>query len=264
MRLFELLKTNQKEKRLSDSEEYQFFIAQRHLLIDYNVFLDLYNLEDSFSLVKANIIIRSILNKKAIEERLDKYGRDAIVTHGRIHHHDVRIKMLNEKIDLPSFKENEIDIFVPIFNRAMNYFYAKEPDKLFDYPYDKLIKDFSSSITNPFETYNFSLFDSNFTTLIKLGRDRTSMAFYHLDYRELLFINQQGGLDVKICLFDRFMDQPDHERIIDRLIPVVNAYFDNNRDELVTQLLKQELISKYIVEKWQKSHAHDERRKYRL
>jgi hypothetical protein len=60
------------------------------------------------------------------------------------------------------------------------------------------------------------------------------------------------------------MDQPDHERIIDRLIPVVNAYFDNNRDELVTQLLKQELISKYIVEKWQKSHAHDERRKYRL
>ena len=230
MRLFELLKQEQKPAHVSASDEYAFFMSNRHLLVDCSCFLDLYNLEDSFAMVKANIVLKSIQNKMAIDAKLEKLGKQSIVKDGRIHHHNIRIEMLKEEMELPYFIDQDIKMYVPIFNRAMNYIYAKEPDKLYDFPYEKLFKDFSGSTINPFETYNFSLFDSNFTKLIKLGSDDTSMAFYHLDYRELLIINRQGGLDVKIHLFDRHLKQPNYEGIIDRLLPVIDAFFNNDRE----------------------------------
>ncbi len=264
MRLFELLKQEQKNKRLSDSDEYAFFIANRHLLIDHNCFLDLYSLEDDFSLIKANIVIKSLQNKLAIEAQLQELGQASLAKHQRIRHHDIRQAILAKHLDLPYLIDNETKMYVPIFNRAMNFVYTNEPDKLFDFPYDKLTKDFTASVINPFETYNFMLFDSYFTKLIKLGSDRTSMAFYHLDFRNILLINAQGGLDVKIALFDRHLANPDYEGIIDRVLPVVAAYFSNNRDLLVTELLNKKLVSQTLIDKWTQAIIKDERKKYKL
>lgn len=264
MRLLELLKTEQKDKRLYDSEEYRFFLANRHLLTDYNCFLDLYNIEDDFALVKANIVLKSIMNKAAIEDRLQVLAAASIKTDGRIRHHAIRDLMNQSPLNLPNFLDNDAKIFVPIFNRAMNYIYSYEPDKLFDFPYKDLQKDFAASIINPFETYNFSLFDSNFTKLIKIDHDHTSTAFYHLDFRNILIINAQGGLDLKIALFDRFMKDPDYEGIIDRIKPVVSALFANDRDLMVRHLLANRLVSDTIVAKWLEALTKKERKKYRL
>jgi len=264
MRLLELLKLEQKDKRLNDSEEYRFFLANRHLLTDCNCFLDLYNLEDDFSLVKANIVLKSILNKMAIEERLHHLSEKSIRTSGRIKHHDIRTKMFEQPLNLPYLLDNDAKIYVPIFNRAMNYIYANEPDKLCDFPYKNLTEEFTASIINPFETYHFSLFDSNFTKLIKIASDQTSTAFYHLDFRNILIINAQGGLDLKIALFDRFMKDPDYEGILDRIKPVVEAFFANDRDLMVSQLLDKQLVSQIIIDKWLTALTKSERKKYRL
>jgi hypothetical protein len=264
MRLLELLKQEQKDKRLHDSEEYHFFLANRHLLTDCNCFLDLYNIEDDFALVKANIVLKSILNKMAIEARLQDLSEQSLRTFGRIRHHDIRSKMLDQPLNLPYCLDNDTRIYVPIFNRAMNYIYAHEPDKLCDFPYKKLAEEFTASIINPFETYHFFLFDSNFTRLIKIASDRTSTAFYHLDFRNILIINAQGGLDLKIALFDRFMKDPDYEGIIDRIKPVVAALFANDRDMMVNQLLDNRLVSPTIVDKWLDALTKSERKKYRL
>ncbi|MFA5235944.1 MAG: hypothetical protein WC399_03805 [Bacilli bacterium] len=264
MHLFDLLKSEQKGPRLSDSEEHQFFLAHRHLLIEKNCFLDLYNPEDSFALVKANIVLRSLINKNAIEEKLQALGQTSVLEEGRLKHHDIRTRMVADGYELPYFLDKDVKMYVPIFNRAMNFIYAREPDRLFDYPYEGLTHEFNSSLINPFEMYNFALFDSNFTCLIKLGSDATSTAFYHIDYREVLIINRQGGLDVRIALFDKNLEYPNYEGVIDRLLPVVAAYFANDRDALVAALLKGQLVSGELLRRWAQSQAAHERRKYRL
>ncbi len=264
MRLFDLLKSEQKGPRLTDSEEHQFFLANRHLLIEKNCFLDLYNPEDSFALVKANIVLRSLVNKSAIEDKLQDLGQASVIDQGRVKHHDIRSRMVAEGYDLPYFLDKDVKMYVPIFNRAMNFIYSLEPDRLFDYPYEGLTHEFTSSLVNPFEMYNFALFDSNFTCLIKLGNDATSTAFYHIDYREILIINRQGGLDVSIALFDKNLAHPNYEGVVDRLLPVIAAYFANDRDLLVKQLLRGQLVSETLIRRWAQSQAALERRKYRL
>jgi len=264
MRLLELLKLEQKRVRLADSPEYAFFMANRHLLVDHNVFLDFYNLEDSFAIIQANIILKGILNKTAIETRLGELGKRSESEAGRVRHHDIRAKLLAEKLDMPVFTDQDRECYVPIFNRAMNYIYAKEPDKLFDFPYNKLRDDFANSVVNPFETYNFAVYDSNFTRLLKLGEDRTSMAFYHLDFNTLYVVNRQGSLDVSVALFDRHLSQSDEEGIVDRLLPAVNAYFSNDRDGFVSALLEAKLISRTVVDRFYDQLSKEEKRRYRL
>jgi hypothetical protein len=264
MRLFDLLKSEQKGVRLTDSEEHRFFLANRHLLIENNCFLDLYNPEDSFALVKANIVLRSLINKRVIEDKLRSLGQTSVSEQGRVKHHEIRTRMVTEGYELPYFLDNDVKMYVPILNRAMNFIYTFEPDRLYDYPYESLTHDFTSSLINPFEMYNFALFDSNFSCLIKLGSDATSMAFYHIDYREILIVNRQGGLDVRLALFDKNLEHPNYEGVVDRLLPVVNAYFSNNRDLLVAELLKGQLVSPMVIQRWGQGQAAHERRKYRL
>jgi len=264
MRLFELLKTEQKHVRLTDSPEYAFFMTHRHLFVDHNVFLDLYNLEDDFALIKANIVLKSIINKETIEAKLQELKETSIRVNGRFKHHEMREAISTHKWDLPFFMDKDLPCYIPIFNRAMNYIYAKEPDKLCDFPYQKLQTEFANSIINPFETYNFALYDSYFTRLIKLGQDATSMAFYHLDFRKLYVVNRQGGLDIAIPVFDRFIDREDEEGIVDRLLPVVNCFFANDREGMVAALLNGRLVSQQLVDRYYGHLANVEKKRYKL
>jgi hypothetical protein len=243
MSIFDKLRTNQKFKALNRSSDYEYFLNNRKLFIQYNCFLSLYNADDDFNVIKANIILKSLANKLDIERRLKALGDDCLSDYKQINHHQIRQAILNQKTDMPYITEGKYQYYVPIFNRAMNYIYAYEPDKLFDYPYHKIIDDCSTSLIDPFETYNYVLYDSYFTKLVKIKGDRTSIAFYHVDYKTVYIINNQGRLDVKIALFDKYMKRPNYDMMLDRIIIILDAYFNNDRDGFISSLLEQKLIS---------------------
>jgi hypothetical protein len=151
MKFFTLLNRRQAYRSLAKSKEFNFFIKHRSLLLHVNSFRHFFNLEDEFTLVRANILLRGLLNKKRIEEFLSMLGEQSMQQFKRIKHHWIRDEFTQTfKADFHFHIDNQI-AYLPFFNRAMNYIYAYEPDKLFDYPYQKLIEAIEPGLVDPFE-----------------------------------------------------------------------------------------------------------------
>lgn len=248
-RLYAYLIRKAKISRLAQSEEYKFFLSKRSLLLKYGYATDLYNIEDDFDLIKANILLRALDNKDQIETALDGFYNESMLEFKSIKHHVIREKMRQKDLKLPYLLDGNAKIYVPIFNRTLNLVYREEPDKLLDFPYNKIKADFTASCIDPFETYNFALFDSFFTKLVRLQGDKTSCAFYDYDFQTIYIINDQGRLDVRIPLFDKYMHNPNAGHIMERIAPVIDAYYANDKKTFVSTLRKKRLISSKMFRK---------------
>lgn len=254
-RLYELMLRKARLRRLLPTDEYRYFLDHRKLFLKYEVFTDFYDVTDDFQLIRANILLQGMENKIQIEETLSALAAQSMLEFKALKHHFVREKLLEKKLDLPYMKDGDNKLFIPFFPRALNIVYYSEPDKLLDYPYDKLKSDFVTSTVDPFETYNDMLFDSFFTKLVRLQGDRTSTAYYHYDFQTIYVINKQGTLDVKIPLFDRALHQPNASHIMERIMPVMDAYFANDKKTFIFLLRKKKLISSKMYRRLAKN-AH--------
>lgn len=247
MNLYQILEQNQRFKGFADSDENLFFLKHRLLLDRFPAYRHLALASSDFEILRANIIIRAIKNKKAIEEAVafavnnnDVIRREKDMSFFR--------KFIREKIvDLPFANDDKIHIYVPILSRVINQIYSEEFEKLLTSPYDKLTEDFETLVVDPFETYNFNLYDSLFTQFVKVYTDDQIMAVFHYDFQAIYFIDKQGRLDNKIALFDRGIRHPDFHHIIDRIRPVIAAYVANDKDAMLSALVEKRLISEKLI-----------------
>ena len=115
-----------------------------------------------------------------------------------------------------------------------------------DYPYIELNKKFEPFLVDPFSTYATNLFSSLFTQLVKVDESKTSVAFYHYDFNAIFIINRQGTLDNIIYLFDKYLKNPHKFNVIERVKPLVKAYYNNDLLEFVNILYKNGFVS-YLV-----------------
>lgn len=256
MKLFSLLNKRAKRRYLAKSPEFHFFLKHRALLLKVDAFRPLFNLEDTFTLTRANIILRGLLNKRQIDRYLDDIGQQSMQTFTRIKHHWIRDQFLAWKQLHHFFTVDDKTFYLPFFNHTLNYIYAYEPDKTYDYPYNKLKVDLSSSLIDAFDTYGYALYQSSMTVLIDLGmEDATSRAFYHPDYKIIFIINAQGRLDVKVSLFDRHLKRPNLNQIVERIQRCLPHYFSFKREAFIESLLQEGLISSrlYMSMKSQKN-----------
>lgn len=242
MNIYDLLKKKQKKIRLSSSEEYKFYLKNQKILEDNTYFLKKNNLDNSFQLVVANIYIRSLMNKRAIEDKVyeiieKKGGIDKVNKGDLVKEVGILLK------DMPYLVEEESKIYVPIFSKSLNIIYEKEPYRFLTYPYNNLKNDYIDSIIDPLETYGYSLFDSFFTKLVKIGEGHTCAAFFSIDYLTIYIINNQGRLDVMIPLFDKYLKRIDTSNVLTRAQAVVVHYFNNDRSSFINELYNQKLIS---------------------
>ena len=238
------LQTWQEKRRFIKSPDGQFFLNHRRRLLKYTAFSDLFYPQTVFSMLQAVIILKGLLQKDQIDDYLKIQGMLSVQTHGRIKHHLIRERFLQDLQFKFKVLEAQHPMILPFFNRAMNYIYLYEPDILLDYPYSRLSEDFSTSIVDAFEHYSWGLYASNFVQLIPLELgDRTAKAFYQPDARVILIINHQGRLDVTISLFDRGIKKPYLHDIPTRLIPGLKAYFQHDRQGFITGLQQGRFLS---------------------
>lgn len=218
------------KRRFLKSKDGQYFLNQRRQLARHPAFSNLFFASTIFSMLQAVIILKGLQQKAQIEDYLNTQGMVSMQTHGRIKHHLIRERFLQDLQFQHHFLDEQQSIILPFFNRAMNFIYRQEPDKLFDYPYSRLNQDFSTSIVDAFEHYSWPLFSSNFINLLPLDvKDQSAQAFYQGDARVVLIINKQGRLDVIISLFDRGIKRPNLRDIPNRLRPALTAYFHHDR-----------------------------------
>jgi hypothetical protein len=79
--------------------------------------------------------------------------------------------------------------------------------------------------------------------LVEVRKNPSGSAFYDFDAEAVYFVNLQGRLDAKLCLFDRSLHHPSHNHMLKRLFPVVDAYYANDRETMIKALVDNKLIS---------------------
>ncbi|HBF68254.1 MAG TPA: hypothetical protein DDW20_02910 [Firmicutes bacterium] len=244
MYLYETLAKYQKGIDFKKSADYNFYVEHRHLFNSIEMYRSLFDVDNEFDVIRANIIIQALLNKKKIEELiLYAYKKSYLKT-------EEALKFVDEHINgLPYILEGANKVFIPIFSRSINEYYSSKHGKLLCEPYNKLFDDFNSSCIDLFEVYNFELYDSLFTKLITVYKDENIMITYHFDFRTIYIINDQGRLDAKIALFDKYLNKPNYDHVIERIQPVIERYIDDDKDGMLKALADKKLISEKLINK---------------
>ena len=212
----------------------------------YPQFIHFYDTEnDPFQMMRANIIIQAFINKMKMEEEatnLDKYLDSSKKNH------DNFVKSFHEIIsELPYYEEENEKIYIPFFPRSLNQIYLNEPEKLLTSAYSNLKEDFKDTLIDPFDTYGSELYNSHFSRLVKIKTVDKETAFFHYDTNTIYFVNEQGRLDAGIVLFDRYIRHPSYSHMLERIKPVVDAYFAFDRDGLIDALFMNGFISNRLL-----------------
>ncbi len=240
MTLYELLNKKKKARKpFENSEEYEFFAKHRDLLTKIPRYAFLYDKEDDFSIIRANIVIYGLLNKQVIEEKV--YNLSKKIDPNNKNFLPELYKSITK---LPYYSLNKTRVYVPIFSLPLNNIYYKEPYKLLTYPYNLLNEEFQESTIDCFDTYGALLYDSNFTRLIKVSTNGKEVAYFHYDTNTVYVVNNQGRLDNKIVLFDKYITKIYDNHMLERLKIVMEPYFNNSRSEFIQALFVQQFISR--------------------
>lgn len=249
MAIYEYLNAHRHRRFIRRTDDYVFFQKNKFLLEKFPYFNKYLLSRDDFSLIQANIILHCLINKIVIEEEVYRLIQTSEMQFKKIVDAYLVKELQHTLSDLPVIEEGNTRYYVPIFSRSMNLIYYEEAEKLAIYPYNDLRENFESVLIDLFEVYHFSLYRSNFTKLVEIKGDTTSMAYYHMDFRTIYIINNQGRLDLKIPLFDRGMRKFSANHIMERIEPVIDAFYQGDRSKMLRTLRQKKLISERAYRK---------------
>lgn len=241
--LYETLNKKQKYRRpFSSSDDFKYFIQNREKLGIFRKFADLYDSEENdFDILRANILLKGLENKELFESEIIN-----INNHGQLEHSAFLTALKGRTIDQPYFDKGGIKVYIPFFSTVLNKIYTDEPERLLKQPYQNLQTSYEDAIIDPFDAYGYELYNSYFTSLIKIYTTKHVAAFFNYDMNTIYFINDQGRLDAKVVLFDKYMKHPIFTHMIERITPVCEAYFNNDREAMVDALFYNNLISQQM------------------
>ena len=246
-RLFDYIASKAKRRKAFEkSEEFRFFLENRHLLTKIPRFVNLYDLDsDSFEVMRATIVLQAYLNKTKMEQEVHNLS-NYISINKKNHAHF--LKSFHEIIsEQPYYQDGEDKIFIPFFTRSLNQIYHDDPEKLLTYPYNGLVDNFKDTVIDPFDAYGSELYNSHFSRLVKIKREGKETAFFHYDTNTIYFVNEEGRLDTSVVLFDRYIRHPNYAHMLERIRPVVDAYFAFDREAFILALHENGFISSHLL-----------------
>ena len=245
MKLFKILEKECNKTKINRSEEYKFYSANKFELNKNSYFEEYTEARDVFDIICANIVIWGIKNKETLDKIIDEEYFS--VSERKIE--NIKKEINDRALDLPYFKIRNIKVYIPFFNLNTNAIYSINSEKMSEEPYINLADNYNAFLTNPFTTYGVDIFDFLSTKLVRILESSTAVAFYHFDFNVIFIINRQGSLDNTIYLFDKKIKKPNYSHIVERIKPVVQAYFDGNLNDFIYLLYKNELISFKVFRK---------------
>jgi hypothetical protein len=248
MNLYDSLASAQAKTPFSTSSEAIFFADHSYLLSNVDQWHLFLKPTDSFMTIRANIILRSLLNKSAIEHFYLSKAK-SIKENPNEEKLSLDEYMTEEMSTLPYLSYLGKKIYVPIFPESLNAIYGEQFAKLTLSPYNRLLSDYQAAAIDPFDYYGYHLFDSYFTKLVPIRTTPKVLAAYDYDAETLYFINDQGRLDAKICFFDKELGKAVKTHMVKRIEAVADAYLDNDRNRLITALVKENLVSSSLMHK---------------
>lgn len=243
--IFKILEKERNNRNFRKSEEVEFFQKYYNLLKDDSYFSKYADRDNFFDVIRANIIIKSIINKNT----LDNIIEEEHINSRKNSKEDMLDNIRERSTGLPYIKYNGYKVFITFFNKVTNEIYSHSTDKFGLVPYDTIIRKYGQFVVDPFENYKIDVFDSLFTKFVKIDEDPTAVAFYHYDLNTIFIINRQGSLDNAIYLFDRHIKKANKEHLLERIKPAISAYFNTNLTDFIFNLYNNQLISYHVFRK---------------
>ena len=254
MDLFATLEKKQKRTgAFNAGMETRFYLDHFSLLNTIPNYKWYYRAQKPFDILRANIILRGLLNKKILDDAFQNAARPY---HGHMDSltptEEANILMaVNEaKQSLDSFVFKNTTIYIPVLPRSFNEIYDKDVLSLDEKPFKALRgRGMQAVAIDPFDAYGYEVFDSDFTNLILIKKTPRSAAFFDYDASNVYFVNEQGRCDATLCLFDRYLGKRNTNHMMERIIPVVDAYYRDDEEEFRTLLVQNQLISSRLMYK---------------
>ena len=221
MDFFTLAKKKQRQTPFNRSSEMRFFLDNNIILREIPLYSRYAKGGNPFDVIRANIILRALINKEMIEKSYFKVTGGGLLKKDLTSSDKARInaEVANTISSLPYFNDEGSKIFVPIFSRSLNNIYSTSFYRLEERPYKDLIKHFEEVSCDPFDTYGDELYNSLFTRLIQLRKTEVGSAYYDYDAWSIYFVNKNGRLEVCLPLFDRYLKNPAPNHMISKLLP---------------------------------------------
>lgn len=224
--------------------ERQIFDAHSHILSNYESTKAYLDCESGFDFICADIVILALLNKAKIESFAEMFvsahpGPRAL---DAIHR------------DLPCFDWQGKPIYVPIFNPQINTRYASNLQALAVNPFEALRRGIGldAFYVTPFVEYAPAIFDSRFTSLLKIERQDNVTVFYSYSFETVYLISDEGTLEATIPLFDRDLSDPDRFDIPKRIQALMVPYFAFDKPGFIQALYDNRFISEDLLERIRK------------
>lgn len=248
MNLYATLKLEQSTTKFSSSSEAVFFYEHSYLLSGSDSLSRYDKPATPFDIVRGNIIIRSLLNKTAIEKLYREKARELKET-PKEESTSLTEYMDSAMSEFPYLLYGGKKIYVPLFPSSLNSLYSNRFEKLFEPPYKRLLTSFEAAIIDPFDYYGFSLYDSYFTKFVIVRKTPKCLACYDYDAEALYFINDEGRLDASVALFDKGIKNPTKTHMVKRIEKVSDFYLKDDRLGFMRSLVENGLISSALMRK---------------
>jgi len=247
MSLAESLYSLQKKSIVKNNIELRYYYHNKYLL---SALKDEYNSKifiSPFEIIKRNALIKMLANKNAI----DKFYTSLIttLTNNNIPVKDTELEIVTKLRckffeNIYFFNYDNTEIYIPLFDKMINEIYKNDYYRFIKYPYNLLFDNYLELIIDPFEYYSYYLFESNYFSLIKIGEDKTTRAYYSDPFKAIFIITDQGTLDMMIPLFDRYLKYIDTLNLPERVKAVVEAYYKSNKNAFIVSLYSNNFLSR--------------------
>lgn len=252
MDLFKMLNKKQRRTAFESSSQMRYFLDNQVLLSEVPYFSNLKKAQNPFDVIRANVVILSLISKMKIEKLYFSQRKEILKNGGNIQPEKLQEQVIAALSDLPKFESNGDLVILPIFSKAVNRIYINNLEELRNNPYKMLLDNFDSAAIDPFDFYGVDIYNSPFTKLQLIKRHGDSAAFYDADSLSIYFVNKQGRLDVKLSLFDKYCRHPNFANIVERIIPVIEAYYEDDKEKMIQALVDNKLISSTFLHKQNK------------
>lgn len=247
MKVLHELERVSKHRKKSRSLEYIFYKDNEYILKKYPFIAKIITKDKKFYKTQANIIIRGLINKEIIDKEIINYKNKCIEKNKIPNANELKNAINDAIVDLPYFSDkNGHRIYMPFFSKALNVIYVDEPIKLLNYPYDELIDDFSASIIDAFEVYNYELYNSFFSYMVEIIGDNTSKAFFNVNDYNIYVIDKQGRLDLIIYTFDKYLSEINVTDFMKRATKLMKVFYKNDRLRFIDALYEEKFISQKV------------------
>ena len=80
-----------------------------------------------------------------------------------------------------------------------------------------------------------------------MRKEDKETAYFHYDTNTIYFVNEEGRLDASVVLFDRYIRHPNYAHMLERIKPVVDAYFAFDREAFIKALHDHGFLSSQLM-----------------